>query len=297
MSRLVIQAPNCLRKLLALPRERMDAAICHDFVNSLAQLFPDADYRHQLSIKRGDPAAYFAATPEHAGILAERERWLRESPALYAGALEGSESVVAAATAELTRWALIEARGAASDVASLGRQIEPDIVLLVKQPDGIFRVVAGCVCFPSSWAFAEKLGRPLDWIHAIVPGLNNSLGQPIARFLEKIQPGAAWERSNWGLSASPERNQHPTRKIPRLETPLDPEHVWLRMEDQILTILPETKALLFGIRIVSRSLAELRESEPQAAAGLRRALETLPDEMARYKNIAAVRSALVELLG
>ena len=129
-----------------------------------------------------------------------------------------------------------------------------------------------------------------------MPDLNASLGPPIARFLDKIQPGAAWERSNWGLSASPELNQHPSRNTPRLQPPLSLDRVWLRVEDQILTILPHTKALLFGIRIVTCPLSELREQEPPAAAGLRRALETISEDTARYKNIAAARGELIELL-
>ena len=68
------------------------------------------------------------------------------------------------------------------------------------------------------------------------------------------------------------------------------------VEDQILSILPETKALLFGIRIVTVPLSELCTIEPASASGLRRALATITDEMAGYKNIAAVRAEVGELL-
>ena len=55
-------------------------------------------------------------------------------------------------------------------------------------------------------------------------------------------------------------------------------------------------ALLFGIRIVTCRLSDLREEEPVTAAGLHRALATLTEEMARYKYISDVRAELFGLL-
>ncbi len=262
---------------------------------SFAPLFPDADYRHHLSVKRGDLARFFAPREEHAEVIAERRRWLAEDAPFHAAALDSAEPIIREA-ARVLQIPLSSGDDASEAILELGRAVEPDVILLEKNDDGIFRVAAGCVCFPSSWSFPEKLGQPLDFIHTIVPDLNAAIGPPIARFLSKLQPGAAWERSNWGLSASPERNQHPVRNTPRLVPPVALDRTWLRVEDQILAILPETRALLFGIRIVATPLSELQQQEPAAAVGLRRALATLSDDMARYKNISAVRSDLVDLL-
>lgn len=264
---------------------------------SFAHLFPDVDYRHHLSVKRGGVADFFASTGDHASILAERRHWLAESAETYAAA-EHSTAESIDETADLLQLsaALSTSSSALEKIIDLGGAIEPDIVLLHKTADTTFRVVAGCVCFPSSWSFPEKMGLPLQEIHSVVPELNSAIGVPIARFLDKLQPGAAWERSNWGLSASPERNQHPMRNLARLRSPVSAESIWVRAEDQILTILPRTKTLLFGIRIVSRTIADLRRSEPDAAAGLHRALLTMTEAMARYKNIGAVRTELIGLL-
>lgn len=263
---------------------------------SLATLFPDSDFRHQLSVKRGSVADFFAPTAAHESILAERKRWLGESPETYAGALNSTGEIIDEASAVITPSAVSASGDPVQKMIELGGAVEPDIVLLQKSPDGTFRVVAGAVCFPSSWSFPEKMGMPLHDVHSVVPDLNAAIGPPIARFLDKMQPGVAWERSNWGLSASPERNQHPSRTIGPLHEPLSPERVWLRAEEQVLVVLPETRALLFGIRIVAPSLQELRAENPQLAAGLRRALETMSEEMARYKHFADVRPQLVALL-
>ena len=276
-------------------------------------LFPEADYAHRLSVKRGDLRAFFAPTEEHKEIMAERRRWLGESPRDYVAAAPDAAPLIRE-TAQLLAPHVMKTAdrenltGLTSQVPSsrdlpvrdliaIGCAIEPDIVLLKKGDDDVFRVVAGCVCFPSSWSLPEKLGLPLDQVHSIVPNLNTSIGAPISRFLAKMQPGAAWERSNWGLSAVADRNQHPSRKLPRLRPRLSADKVWLRVEDQILAILPETGVLLFGIRIVRATLTQTEAEQPEIIAGLHRALATMPEEMARYKNIAAVRSDVVKLLG
>lgn len=126
--------------------------------------------------------------------------------------------------------------------------------------------------------------------------LNENLGSRIDKFLANLEPGKAWERSNWGLSRSPELNQHPTRDIPRLTPPFADDEAWICIEDQVLYKLPQTRALLFGIRLVNVSLAELKKF-PEAQAGLYRAIATMPEDVAEYKNVTESRRHLLELLG
>jgi hypothetical protein len=51
------------------------------------RLFPDEDYRFHLRMERGDPAAFFAPTPLHEQLIAERRGWLRIEPRTYAALL------------------------------------------------------------------------------------------------------------------------------------------------------------------------------------------------------------------
>src|SRR4029434_3562885 len=53
---------------------------------------------------------------------------------------------------------------AGHSLETLGRTLEPDFVLLVPSPNGPI-VVGGVVCFPSSWALPEKIGRTLHETH------------------------------------------------------------------------------------------------------------------------------------
>jgi hypothetical protein len=142
---------------------------------------------------------------------------------------------------------------------------------------------------------SEKLGQPVEFIHNVVPGLNASLGAAIQTFLAKLKPGIAWQRFNWGLSRSPELNQHPDRLLRPLDAAVRLEEVWLRVEDQALVALPKSGGILFGIRIANHSLTEVA-ADPAVCAGFVRALETMPVAMARYKNLATARERILNLL-
>ncbi len=271
--------------------------------NDLAALFPSGDYRFQMRMGRVAIPAFFAARDGAGEILKERKHWLTSDPNRYASLLpEGGpaldEWLELSAPMQTTSATALE--GGTSDATAslihLGGSLEPDLLLLrPDHQDGEFRLVGGCVCFPSSWSLPEKLGRPLNEIHSVVPGLNAQLAAPITQFLHRLTPGAAWCRENWGLSASPERNQHPARTLPRLHAAVQLDQVWLRVERQALVALPRTRSVCFGIRVESYALAEVRV-DTKARAGLLRALSTMPDAVAEYKGLASARDRIVQLL-
>ena len=58
---------------------------------TLAELFPDDDYKFQLRFERGAPAEFFAPTARSEEVLAERQRWLRTEPQTYAALLPAGE--------------------------------------------------------------------------------------------------------------------------------------------------------------------------------------------------------------
>jgi hypothetical protein len=118
---------------------------------------------------------------------------------------------------------------------------------------------------------------------------------PIEKFLTKLRPGSAWQRSNWGLSRSPELNQHPARKLPRLDESVTASEVWLRVENQALVSLPRSGGILFGIRIKNYPLDAITGDRALCRL-IARALETMPEDVAAYKGIAAARDRLTQLL-
>ena len=72
---------------------------------------------------------------------------------------------------------------------------EESILLLAPDAAGEFRLQAGAVVFPSSWALEEKLGRTMDEIHGIVPGLN-----PALPWTSAWSP--SWTSSGWCRAGS-----------------------------------------------------------------------------------------------
>lgn len=177
----------------------------------------------------------------------------------------------------------------------LGSSWEPDFLLLRAGSDGAFRFVGGVVCFPSGWSPREKLGRTVTEIHGVVPTLNPALGHQIEAFLGRINPGSGWERANWGLSRGAALNRHPGRHLPAIEAGTPFDEIFLRVEHQIFFRLPRTLGLLFGIRLSLHSLGWLM-TQPEAVAGLRRALTTMPDSIAAYKGLGGIRLELAQRL-
>jgi hypothetical protein len=258
-----------------------------------SRLFADSGFRWQMGLRAGDAHSFFAPTSENQEILAERGRCLNNSPADYAALTDAGRPL-----REETRQFAVACGaldpGADSALETLGRGLEPDFVLLLPSSDGPI-VVGGVVCFPSSWALPDKIGRTLHHTHGPVPDLNPQLGERIRTALDRLPPEGAWERENWGLSRDSERNHHPKRAWKRFDETVKPDEIWLRVERQILYRLPQTGGILFGIRLEITPLHEIVQFE-DAREGLRRSLETMPAEIASYKDLLSARPRILEWL-
>jgi hypothetical protein len=270
-------------------------------LSQLHDLFPDADFGFSMKMRPGSAAEFFRKTESAAEVLEERKQWLSSGTSHYLAAEPESGPLVRALARMAAKWdsAHLSVGSPESSpiepLIHLGRCWEPDVLLLAPNQGGRFILQAGCVCFPSSWALQEKLGQPLEVIHGVVPGLNLDVGNRIQTFLTKMKPGAGWFRSNWGISSSPERNQHPSRRVNRLGSDTRPQSTWVRIEHQVLTPLDDGDGILFGIRLEIVAMPEFRR-DPVLRAGLSRALATMPDAMAEYKNLQRVRPALLSFL-
>lgn len=264
------------------------------------RILPATPHRWQMGLRPADARAFFAA--ENRAITAERARWLASGWAEYAALLDHAADALDE-TARLAAGWEAETLGAsisppipAADrmqtLLALGRTWEPDFVLMVPDADGVFRLAGGVVCFPSSWAIREKLGQAMEAVHGPVPGLNAALARQIHVFLDRLVPGAAWARENWGLSRDAERNHHPSRPRARLDATISAADVWLRVERQILFKLPSTGAVLFGIRVDVHPFAGL---PADARRGLAQAIATMPQAALDYKGLTAARDALLAM--
>lgn len=263
----------------------------------LTELFPEGDYGFHLTLRRTEPHEFFRAHDASGDMLRERARWMTAEPGRYAILKPEGRPLVEEFRALAAEWGVLGAvRGGDTDaaLAEIGCGLEPDVAFLSADEDGAFRLRGGAVCFPTGWALEEKVGHTLDFIHGVVPGLNRVLGSPIQQFLTKLKPGTAFLRHNWGIAASDERNLHPARRFAPPRPPVELDQLWLRVEHQALVALPQTRGIAFGIRIALHRLDDVARSP--AAPGLVRALETMPLEVADYKNLMNIKLNVINLL-
>jgi hypothetical protein len=260
-------------------------------MSALAELFPDGDYRFHLTLRRGEPREFFSPCDATGKLLAERARWLAAEPMRHAALMPEGEAVLTEFADLCAAWDITREK----NLLALGAALEPDFLLLSPDATGAFRLRGGVLCFPTGWALEDKIGHPLDFIHGVVPGLNSALASPIQQFLARLKPGVAFHRDNWGLAATDELNLHPARRVPPPAPPVALDRLWLRVEHQALVALPRMGGIVFGIRIALHRLDEVAR-DSAAAAGLRRALASMPADLAAYKRIDHIRAALHTLI-
>lgn len=172
-------------------------------------------------------------------------------------------------------------------IVAASRLIQEDLCVMVR--DDHWRLQAACVCFPSRWSLARKIGGTLDEIHAPVPGYAGELGGPTNALFDRLGPARSFWRLNWTLLDSPALHQ-PARTSVGPSATLD--EWFLRVERQTLRRLPSSGAIAFTIRTYVSSLADLVERHDGLAANVLLALDTAPDDVKRYKGWSGVGDRL-----
>jgi hypothetical protein len=175
-------------------------------------------------------------------------------------------------------------------LARARRRVADDLCLLTPGADGTWILAAGAVCFPSFWRLHEKVGHPLAFVHAPVPGYPGSFAARVDTFLSRLRDGQSVWRRNWSIHRSP------TLFVPIHESvPLPPvEERWLRTEYQTLRRLPGVDAIAFTIRTQQVPVGALG-SRPDVRARLAGVLDEWTDAQRAYKG-SAVDDALLAWL-
>lgn len=177
--------------------------------------------------------------------------------------------------------------------------VAEDLIIMQRDAD-TWRLTAGALCFPSAWRLSEKIGKPLDALHAPVPGFaaGTRNAEIMARMFDALRPEAPILRGNWSLYGD-DVLFHPDEADPDVPR-FGPEgdRVFLRGERQTLSKLPQTGAILFTIRIFVTPLETLLAAEGGAdlATQLRAELERFDAEQLAYKGLTADRNHLINRL-
>jgi heme-dependent oxidative N-demethylase alpha subunit-like protein len=179
------------------------------------------------------------------------------------------------------------------------RHVQEDLVLMRESNNG-YILMAACVCFPTGWNLQEKVGKPLMAIHDPVPDLNARIGNPIDRFFQNLKEGKKVERFNWGLYDCADLFQPAWfRDAHRNTTQIDSENigqkVFFRVERQTLQRLSNSKDILFTIRIFTNTLDEV-VSEKERASKLFQSMLSMPGSIKKYKSINRFETQLMAYL-
>jgi hypothetical protein len=163
--------------------------------------------------------------------------------------------------------------------AALG--VPEDLCVMARAPAG-WTLVGACLCSPSFWRLGEKIGRPLDAVHAPVSGLVDALGVQIAQFLDRLPVGRVFERRNWNLHHEAERFHPHPETAPAPTAPEDCAMLHVRSERQTLAKL-DADSILFTIDVGQFPLGSIVR-HPAAMADLRRAVIAMtPDERQSFR--------------
>ncbi|MER8484227.1 DUF3445 domain-containing protein [Mesorhizobium sp. M1322] len=199
------------------------------------------------------------------------------------------------------------AAGSHAPLVAASLLVQEDLILMRRDESG-WRLVAGSLCFPSSWSLIEKFGRPLQEIHAPVPGFGPGTrpADLINRMFDGLQ-GQAVERYNWSIQAG-DALYHPLSNLERIDRTtnrpskfsdgdIDVRAV-IRVERQTLRKLPASRDVLFTIRIHLDPLSVLARHPDRArlAASFAAQLLALDEVQLDYKGMTADRDRLVAFL-
>jgi len=211
--------------------------------------------------------------------------------------LAGASTSVAAEVLDdaIVAWLGVDDVAEPDALARARLRVADDLCLLTPSDDG-WLLAAGCVCFPSYWRLAEKVGRPMALVHEPVPGYPGPFAARVDGFLGRLRAGQGVWRRNWSI--------HRTDALfaPVYEhVPMPPvAHRWLRSEYQTLRRLPGVDAVVFTIRTQQVPVGVLGE-RPDVCASLAAALRgwsaaqraykggAVDDELLRWLDVNAAR--------
>ncbi|MFN4024527.1 MAG: heme-dependent oxidative N-demethylase family protein [Hyphomonas sp.] len=234
------------------------------------------------------PGTWLDPDTEAESWLSEKRALMQERRADVFGAVRGSE----AAMREAADAVLAAAPGAAegnweTPLEHAASAVSDDLCLLMRDGEGFWRLEAGSLCAPTFWRLSEKIGQPLSGLHDPVPGANPGMVGRIHRMFDALRPGQVLERFNWTVQPGAERftpSQAPFKTRAAHMGPADAlDALWLRVERQTISKLPETGAVIFTIRVAIDPLRAALAGAGHAAA-FRAAWEGIDPVLAEYKG-------------
>ena len=239
-----------------------------------------------MGLRPLDLAQWLEFGDEARGQLDQKRELLREHRddvlIVRSGTREACEELLEAVLDNLRDYHPdVRAQGGLDDdpLAAASLLVPEDLCVMV-EIDGTWRLEAACVCFPSRWRLADKVGTSIDAIHSPVPGYEDDLAEPTRRFFDRLADRAFW-RLNWTMLDDPTLFQ----PIPVRRPASDDPGEWLfRVERQTLRRLATSGAVIFTIRTYVTPARVLVERVEGIATDVATVLNSAPSATIDYKG-------------
>ncbi|BCS17190.1 heme-dependent oxidative N-demethylase family protein [Aspergillus puulaauensis] len=180
-------------------------------------------------------------------------------------------------------------------LATAGKLVQDDLILMVENDDGQYHLDAACVCLPGFWRLKEKFRMSLDTLHieAGVPHYEAKLQKAMNKFFKSMAPETPVTRNNYfiqlddGLHWSHRMGEQTGDAVASWATAngdnLTINDLHFRSERQTLRRLPRSKVLLFTVRTYFEPVTVIAQ-EPHVPGRLAESIRSWDETVSRYKG-------------
>ena len=265
--------------LSAIPREAMFEidTLYHEELALKRTLLAERRDMVFAALPASDAVRPFVARYVADGLIGAHPAWFSVNGDRFANALSGDAVRLDTLPDDPLAWA--------------GVQVQEDLCVM-QRIKGRYCLTEASLSFPSRWRLAEKLGKPMAVIHQPVPDYAERLEHPVNRFFDHLKPDRVVCRFNWTIHDDAALHQPDSSRSNACVTG---NSLYLRVERQTLSVVPETEVILFTIKVHVTPLAEVFVV-PGAALRLAAAVRQLPDSTLAYRGMNGFRDRLLDYL-
>jgi len=227
-----------------------------------------------------------------------KTEWLQPSPDLVVRREHFDrypESVAILPEAEAPGRELAAMLGVEGGLEEAARSVWEDLCILTREAEGRpYRLTGAAVAFPTDWRLSDKMGHALDTVHEPIHGYAEQLSETVDRFMNGMQPGVIFGRTNAFVIASDALRYtppvDPAARFAHVTAENAGETLFIRCERETLRRLPETGAIVFTIGIYR---APLRSLSGRAVARIVNSIEGFGEGEAGRRAAPHYTQALV----
>ena len=266
-------------------------------------VFPHAPYAEGpagfgIGLRPIAPDRWFEGGEAAQAAEARKAALLQTCPSRVWAEQEGSRPAQAEAAAGVRAALGLPPSAMEPPLQVVSLQVADDLCLMQRR-DGGWTLTALSLSAGTFFTAEEAIGKTLDGLHAPVPGFGDRFLTRVARIFDNAQPGVILERRNWTVLNAGDLHlpdPAPVRaRIPAITAERAAEALFLRVERQTVSKLPQTGAVLFTIRVWTQTLAELAQ-DPVRLAAFAEAWRNATPDFRSYKRLELYDALMSELL-